>query len=261
MPTGNDPNGMRVVVAFLDKSRDRGLVYEFKPYGDGFTLHPTDDSRKERGRYINFTTIKAVYFVKTLEGNRNHKEKKTQLPPVYRQGRKVQIHFPDGEQYMGTTEGFNPQRVGFFFYPGDPQSNNLEVFIVTSNADEIRIIGAGENGTDKVHQPRLEGGIFLPEMRLKAVQRIIKGEALEVVAKELSIPAAKLVEWRAKYYSGGPAALGVLPAGAAAPAKPPEPQKPGAIAPGSRSGTGAPTGQGGPPKPGGPPPGHKPYRP
>src|SRR5688500_7971235 len=107
-------DGVKVVVAMLDRKRERGFVYGFKPFGDGFTLHPPGDAAKAMGKFIDFRTCKAIYFVRSLEGNKAFKENKLTLPPTYRQGRKVSVDYPDGERTVGTTEGFNPSRVGFF---------------------------------------------------------------------------------------------------------------------------------------------------
>ena len=233
MPAGED--GVRVVVALLDRKRERGLVYGFKPFGDGFTLHPADDTAKQKGRFIDFRTCKAIYFVRSLEGNRAFKENKLTLPPTYRQGTKVSIDYPDGERTVGTTEGFNPARVGFFMYPADPKSNNTEVFVITANTDEIRLIGV-EAGGDKVYRPRAEKGVYLPEKRLEAVQKLLRGMPVDQLAKELSLPQVTLLEWKGKYLSGGAAALGVLPPGSpggppapGAPAKPGTPGTPGSF--------------------------------
>ena len=224
-PIGERREARKIVVAFLDRRRDKGVIYEFKPYGDGFTLYSVEDEKCERGRPIDFKAIKAVYFVKTLEGNRQRKENKLQLAAVYRQGRKVSVTFPDGEQYVGITEGFNPQRAGFYFYPGDPASNNLEVFIVTANTEEIRLLGAEAGGGDKVFKPNAERGIYLPEKRLAAVQRIMRGEPIAAVAKDLSLSPETLFDWKARFMAGGPAALGVLPPkDPAAPGPPPGPK-------------------------------------
>lgn len=208
-PTDDSNKGTKVVVAYLDKKRERGIVDGFRPTGDGFTLFPPHDEARLHGRFVEFQIVKAVYFVKSLEGNRHFKENKLKLPPVYRQGRKVNVSFPDGETTVGTTEGFNPSRPGFFFYPADPKSNNLEVFIVTANADEIRILAAEPGGVDKVIRPTLERGMFLPEKRLQAVQRVLRGESVAEVAKELSVPPDTLAGWKARFLSGGPVALGV----------------------------------------------------
>jgi len=219
-----DPFGeaTKVVIAYLDKRRERGIVLEFKPYKDGFTLYPPDAPDLTKGREIEFKICKAIYFVKSLAGNRDFKENKLTLPPIVRQGTKMVVHYPDGEQTVGITEGFNPKRVGFFFYPGDPKSNNTQIFVVTENTDEIRLLGVEKDGSDRVFRPRAERGVFLPEKRVEAVQRILRGERAEAVSKETFIPVGTLLEWKAKFISGGPAALGVLP---------PKPAPPGATPP------------------------------
>lgn len=200
--------GTKVVIAYLDKKRERGIVDGFRPFGDGFTLYPPHDHARAQGKFIDFRSIKSIYFVKSLEGNKEYKENKLQLPPTYRQGRKVSVHFPDGELMVGTTEGFNEKRPGFFFYPGDPQSNNLEIFVVTTNADEIRVHAPPGGGADKVYRPNLQRGVFLPEKRLAAVQRVLRGESVVDVAKDLSVPPETPATWKARYLSGGASALG-----------------------------------------------------
>jgi hypothetical protein len=210
-------NASKIVIAYLDKRRERGLTADFKPYGDGFTLLPPDAKDLTGGKFIEFRACKAIYFVKSLSGNKDFKENKATLPAVYRHGTKVVCSFPDGERMVGTTEGFSPTRKGFFFYPGDPRSNNTEIFVVTSNADEVRLLGVEKDGSDRVFTPNAERGVFLPEARVAAVQRVLRGEPLEKVAKELFIPPGTLVEWRVKFLSGGPGALGAQTPGAPKP--------------------------------------------
>jgi hypothetical protein len=210
MPPDSD-QGAKVVVAFLDRRRERGMVYGFRPFGDGFTLYPPDDKTKTGGKPIEFRICKAVYFVRSHEGNRNFKENKLQLPPVLPQGRKICIDYPDGERTVGITEGFNPSRVGFFMFPADPKSNNTEVFVVTQNCQEIALLGAAEDGGDKIIRPRAEKGVFLPEKRVEAVQRVLRGEPVDKVAKELTISPVTLLEWKGKFLAGGAPALGQDP--------------------------------------------------
>jgi hypothetical protein len=208
------PQGQKVVIAYLDRRRDRGLVYDFKASSAGFTLHPPDDAARSRGDFIEFRGIKAVYFVKSFEGNRNFKENKLVLPAVHPQGRKITVSFPDGERIVGITEGFLPGRPGFFFFPADPASNNLQIFAVTANVDEVRVQSNDPEKPEQVHRPNAERGEFLPEKRLEAVQRVLRGEPVEKVAKEMYVAPETLAGWRARYLSGGAAALGVTkPAG------------------------------------------------
>lgn len=204
-----DPRGQRVVVAYLDRRREKGYARDFKPFGEGFTMLPADDGDRGPGRFIEFRSLKAVYFVKSLEGNKNFKENKLQLPAVTRQGRKLEVAFHDGERIIGVTEGFLPGRPGFTFFPPDPGSNNIEIFVVTANVEMVRIIGGGKDGTDVLYRPDAERGVFVPEKRLEAVQRVLKGEPVEKVAKEMYIPPETLAGWKARFLSGGPAALGV----------------------------------------------------
>jgi hypothetical protein len=214
-----EEEGVKVVVAYLDKTRERGWIFGFRPFGDGFVLFQPEDKNRMSGKKVEFRICKAIYFVRSHEGNRNFKENKLQFPPVLPQGRRIAIEYPDGERTVGITEGLSPSRVGFSFLPADPKSNNTEVFVITQNVVEIRILGAEADGTDKVVRPRAEKGIYLPEKRIEAVQRVLRGEPVEKVAKELTIAPATLAEWRAKFLSGGAAALGVDPP--AAPGTPP----------------------------------------
>jgi hypothetical protein len=52
-------------------------------------------------------------------------------------GRKVEVTFQDGEKMAGTTEAYNPQKLGFFLFPADTESNNTRVFIVNSNVQKV----------------------------------------------------------------------------------------------------------------------------
>jgi len=50
------------------------------------------------------------------------------------------VSFSDGEKLVGKTEGYNPQKLGFFVFPADPKSNNLRIFVITKNARFIRFL-------------------------------------------------------------------------------------------------------------------------
>ncbi|HET7841618.1 MAG TPA: hypothetical protein VFM21_08430 [Terriglobia bacterium] len=48
--------------------------------------------------------------------------------------------FIDGETLPAKTEGYNPQKIGFFAFPLDAKSNNLRIFVVTQDAKQIKFI-------------------------------------------------------------------------------------------------------------------------
>jgi formylmethanofuran dehydrogenase subunit D len=84
--------------------------------------------------------LKGVYFVRDFEGNSQYNERKTFAENERPSGRKVEVTFKDGEVMVGSTMGYDPQRQGFFFFPADPQSNTLRVFVVTAAVSNVRFL-------------------------------------------------------------------------------------------------------------------------
>ena len=53
-------------------------------------------------------------------------------------GRKLEVSFSDKERLVGSTEGYSPNRLGFFFFPANSASNVLRVFVVNANVRQVR---------------------------------------------------------------------------------------------------------------------------
>ena len=51
------------------------------------------------------------------------------------------------------------------------------------------------------------GGRFSAQRKLAAVQRLLRGEALEMVSRELNVPAHRLSQWRDRVLEAGMSAL------------------------------------------------------
>jgi len=128
----------KVVVAFLDKRRQRGYTYDFSPMRDYLNLLPPDDPLQGGGTRVNLKEVKALFFVKDFVGNRNAQDIPDLDSPAH--GRKIEVTFSDGEKLVGKTEGYNPQKLGFFMFPADPKSNNLRVYVITKNARFVRFL-------------------------------------------------------------------------------------------------------------------------
>ena len=120
----------KVVVRFRDGRMVRGYTYDFTPNSDVFRVTEVHDEKD----VIEVPTcrLKAVFFVKTFEGNKNHRssddfsmESLKNIP-----GLKVKVTFADGEIMYGSTHGYAPERKGFFVFPADNESNNERVFVV-----------------------------------------------------------------------------------------------------------------------------------
>jgi 6-phosphogluconate dehydrogenase (decarboxylating) len=128
----------KVVVAFLNGERTRGCVYDFSPLKESFNLVPQEDTLQGQGTKVEMKDLKAVFFVKDFSGNSEYHE--SLRADAHMHGRKIEVTFVDGEKVVGTTEGYNPQRLGFFVIPGDPKSNNTRIFVVTKNTRQIRLV-------------------------------------------------------------------------------------------------------------------------
>ena len=132
----NKPN--KVVVARLDGQRLKGYVSNFSAIRDYFRLFPAENSPHEAGTDVQFRTLKAIFFVKDFEGNREHHDAYDLKAPGH--GRKIEVTFQDGERIVGTTEAYNAQKPGFFVFPADPESNNTRVFVVNSNVQKVSFL-------------------------------------------------------------------------------------------------------------------------
>jgi hypothetical protein len=139
-PLAQSDKPNRVVVACLDGRRPKGYVYNFSGLRDCFHLFPAENSRSEEGTEMKFSALKAIFFVRSFEGNREHKDA-YDLKAVGH-GRRIEVTFSDGERILGTTEAYSPQKVGFFVFPADPESNNTRVFVINSNVQKLSFLHA-----------------------------------------------------------------------------------------------------------------------
>jgi len=132
---------VKVVAHFIDDMVEKGYTYDFNPARSAFLLHETTDGPSPDGqRRIELKEIKAVFFVKTFDGNREYHERKEFLEGDRVLGRRVEVTFIDGEVIRGYTLDYEPKRQGFFLIPIDPQSNNIQIFVVSSAVSGVRFL-------------------------------------------------------------------------------------------------------------------------
>ena len=104
-----------------------------RPHGNPLDW-PTGRCRELRsmadaeGIEVPLTDLKAVFFVRSFEGDPGHDESKDLYQPRPPATRKVSVRFQDGEELVGHTRQLDRHRTGLFFTPLDPRSNNLRVF-------------------------------------------------------------------------------------------------------------------------------------
>lgn len=129
----------KVVARRSDGILIKGTTGDFSPNKDMFHVHV-----REHGGYDVYTVkvneLKAVFFVKTLEGNKlnPHKSPKKgrsrEREPI---GKTVKVFFDDGEILKGKSHSFHPDKRGFFMTPADEDSNNERVFVVLKSVERI----------------------------------------------------------------------------------------------------------------------------
>lgn len=122
----------KVVVHIVGGKILKGTTADFFPNRDLFHLH---DQERNENIEIRMNTLKAVYFVKTYEGRPDYAEK-TDVERIGC-GKKIKIIFRDGETQVGYTQGYAPNRPGFFVFPADPECNNDRIYVITAATRKV----------------------------------------------------------------------------------------------------------------------------
>ena len=122
----------KVIARFKNGTLMKGQTTDFFPNKTNLEL--------PSGKVVDIETeqLKALFFVKDFEGDKNRKDSYNDAVPGG--GRKVQIKFKDGESVIGYSQGFSPDRPGFFVIPADMQGNNERIFVITSATEEVTFL-------------------------------------------------------------------------------------------------------------------------
>ena len=124
-----------VVVHFVAGGVIKGETGDFFPNKSSFHLQEEGTDEMQQ---INVQDLKAIYFVENLEGDSTFNEKNDVERAGF--GRKIKVQFNDGEVQFGYTQGYAPNRPGFFVSPCDSESNNKRIFVVTGATEKVEFI-------------------------------------------------------------------------------------------------------------------------
>ncbi|HSU89366.1 MAG TPA: hypothetical protein VLL56_11040 [Terriglobia bacterium] len=127
----------RAVVAYLDGRRLKGYLLNFSALKENFKLFPKEPAEQKAGSDIQMKDLKAIFFVKDFAGNPDSGRSPAEVEPKH--GRKIAVTFRDGEELTGTTEGYNAQKLGFFVFPLEKNSNNLRIFVINKNVRHVKM--------------------------------------------------------------------------------------------------------------------------
>lgn len=132
--------GNKIVARFRDGRMLKGNTVDFVPSREHFHVETPGPDGRPVALTVRVAELKALFFVKDHLGNPEHREEKA-FPagrPVL--GRRLRVTFVDGEELVGTSQGYDPQRPGFFLVPADPSSNNDRCFVVAAATRKVEPI-------------------------------------------------------------------------------------------------------------------------
>lgn len=136
----------RIVVHFKNGKIMKGFTHDFAPPKE--TFHLTSELESDKGHVyeINCPELKAVFFVKTLEGNKDYIEKKKfeEVDASKLRGLKIKVEFHDREVIRGISLGYSKTRKGFFIIPVDSEGNNERVYVIASAVKDVKLGSAAE---------------------------------------------------------------------------------------------------------------------
>jgi hypothetical protein len=130
----------KVVARFADGRLVKGMTADFFPNKDAFHVNTGAISAGAGSVEIRTQDLKALFFVKDLDGNPHHTERKEFDPAKPPAGRRIRVAFKDGEVMVGTTTGYQPGRPGFFVVPADATANTERCYVVTAATEDIRFL-------------------------------------------------------------------------------------------------------------------------
>lgn len=127
----------QVVARFADGQLLKGETGDFYPAKDTFHIVTREQPRPVE---VKTAQLKALFFVKDLQGNPNHLEKGAFDPNLPAPGRKIMVTFQDGEHLVGTTQAYQPGRAGFFMIPADHDSNIERCYVVAAATRSVAFL-------------------------------------------------------------------------------------------------------------------------
>ena len=127
--------GSAVVARFADGRVLKGMTNDFAPQKSVFHLYVRENA-VSRGVAVTVASLKALFFVKTYDGDSKHVEN-LDVSSAKGPGRKIVVTFADGEVVAGFTTGYSRDKQGFFVVPADPSSNNARVYVVTASVKGV----------------------------------------------------------------------------------------------------------------------------
>ena len=129
----------KVVVKYKDGTIKKGVIDNFFPEKTRFYLQTLQGEVE----YIGMESLKAIYFVKDHEGNKDHDSTYSDIMPG--EGMKIGVKFHDDETIIGYSLAYSPKRQGFMMTPADYRCNNTRIFVIQSAVKKVVVMYADDD--------------------------------------------------------------------------------------------------------------------
>ena len=130
----------KIVVRYSEGKLQKGITNDFFPNKEIFHVMPVGAVPGSKPLEVHINDLKAIFFVKEFGGIPGYQDKKEFESGKPIVGRKIKVLFKDGELIVGTTNGYQPDRPGFFVVPADPKSNVERCFVITRATREVKLM-------------------------------------------------------------------------------------------------------------------------
>lgn len=142
--------GALVAARYLDGRVTKGRAIDFAANAD-LTLIASGNDEEVR---IPAGELKALFFIKDIEGNPEREERKS-FRDSQLLGKRVWVIFHDGEEMAGWSQSFRRGKHGFYLFPTDPRSNIEMAYVFGHATREVLEETAAETASRK-YQVRIE---------------------------------------------------------------------------------------------------------
>ena len=123
---------LKIIARYRDGRLLKGTTNNFSAESPSFHIAPVGSAAGALPTPVSIGELKAIFVVRSFEGNRDYEEKDFFGPADKSYGKRLKVTFRDGEALVGATMNYDRGAMGFFMNPADPASNNLRVFVVNA---------------------------------------------------------------------------------------------------------------------------------
>jgi hypothetical protein len=126
----------KIVAKKKDGTLIKGMTSDFFPNKSVFHVNMSGPGNLLVEVPVN--DLKAVFFVKDLEGRKSPHSRPSQTEKSGQSIEKaIRVFFKDNEVIDGYSHSLHFDRTGFFMTPSDPNDNNERIFVVLSSVTNV----------------------------------------------------------------------------------------------------------------------------